>query len=213
MTEGDGVTEAMRVIAQVAEEHEVVIAYCGGLPDGLELALRNALPERDVVTVPIDVVVESGDRLSRNGTPVLAPQAIVELRSLRTLIDSGVLVGCAVGAGVPVTLDGEGTMLSVEANVDESLTASLLARRLDADVLVLLADAGAGRGGRGGGNEQALRRVTPAELRQHGFAAGSAAAAEAACRFVEATGRRSAIGDFDSAVEIVRGKSGTQISP
>ena len=65
----------------------------------------------------------------------------------------------------------------------------------------------------GGAEERALGRVTPAELREHSFAPGSMGPkVEAACRFVEATGRRAAIGDLGRAVEVVRGESGTQVS-
>ncbi len=104
-------------------------------------------------------------------------------------------------------------MIGVEAVVDKDLTASLLARRLDADVLVMLSDVDAVHLGWGTEDDRPLHRVAPAELREHCFAAGSMGPkVEAACRFVEATGRRAAIGDLKKAVEIVRGESGTQIS-
>ena len=54
--------------------------------------------------------------------------------------------------------------------------------------------------------------MTPAELRRHEFAAGSIGPkVDAACRFVEATGRRAAIGELRRAAEIVRGEAGTQV--
>ena len=213
----------------------------------LELALRNALPDRDLVTVLSEVVVSTEDSAfgapSKPIGPVYSaeeakrlvaergwsvgpdgagfrrlvaspePQAIVELRSLRMLIDAGVLVICAGGGGIPVALNGDGTMRGVEAVVDKDLTAALLARRLDADVLVMLTDVDGVHLDRGGESERMLGRVTPAELRQNSFASGSIGPkVDAACRFVEATGRRAAIGDLTKAVEIVRGESGTQIS-
>lgn len=213
----------------------------------LELALRNALPDRDLVTVLSEVVVSADDpafkapskpigplyeaeqakRLAtergwsigpdgdgfRRLVPSPEPQAILELASLRTLIDAGVLLICAGGGGIPVTLDGDGRMIGVEAVVDKDLTASLLARRLDADVLVMLTDVDAVHLGWGTGSDRTLGKVTAAELREHSFAPGSMGPkVEAACRFVEATGRRAAIGELRKAVEIVRGESGTQIS-
>lgn len=210
------VTRAADALARVAAEHEVVIAHAfdGRLGSVLGLALRNALPDRDLATVLVDVVVGADDHDLRPSRSVLEPQAIVELRSLRTLIDAGVLVTCTDGGGISVTLDGEGTMRGVDATADEDLTASLLARRLDADVLVMLSDVDAVHLDRGTGNDRSLGRVTPEELREHSFAAGSMASkVEAACRFVEATGRRAAIGELTRAVEIVRGESGTQIFP
>lgn len=211
----------------------------------LELALRNALPGRDLVTVLSAVVVDAEDGAhapSKPIGPVYAaeearrlvaergwsigpdgdgfrrlvpspePQAIVELRSLRTLIEAGALVICAGGGGIPVALNGDGTMHGVEAVVDKDLTAALLARRLDADLLVMLTDVDAVYLDWGGREERALGTVAPAELRRHDFAAGSMGPkVDAACRFVEATGRRAAVGELRRAVEIVRGEAGTQV--
>lgn len=178
---------AAETLAGVAEEHEVVIAHALDLRLGgmLALALRNALPDRDVATVLVDTVVGTDSPSLLDGPVVLEPQAIVELHSLRTLIDAGVLVLCAGGVGTPVTVN-HGTMQGVEAAVvDQDLTAALLARRLDADLLVLLTEVA---------SESMSTEV------------------EAARRFVEATGRRAAIGELTKAVEIVRGEAGTQIS-
>jgi carbamate kinase len=128
------------------------------------------------------------------------------------LVDAGVLVVCA-GGGIPVTLDERGNMQGVEAVVDKDLTASLLARRLNADLLVMLTDVEAVYLGWGRDDEEALGAATPSELRKHSFAAGSMGPkVEAACRFVDATGRQAAIGGLTKAAEIVRGRSGTQIS-
>jgi len=175
---------AAEALARVAEEHEVVIAHSFDVrPGGMfALALRNALPDRDVATVLVDTVVGADDPGLLDGP--LAPQAIVELNSLRTLIDAGVLVICAGGVGAAVAIDG-GTMQGIAAAVDSDLTAALLARRLDADLLVMLTDVGS--------------EPTSAELK-------------AARRFVEATGRRAAVGELAEAIEIVRGEAGTQIS-
>jgi carbamate kinase len=55
-----------------------------------------------------------------------------------------------------------------------------------------------------------LRRVTPGELRAHGFASGSMGPkVEAACSFVEATGKRASIGALGDLERIVAGEAGT----
>ena len=242
------VATAAEALAGVAGEHELVLTHGNGPQVGLlAMALRNELPDRDLVTVLSEVVVSAEDpafnapskpigpvyspekakRLAtergwsigpdgdgfRRLLPSPEPQAIVELRSLRTLIDAGALVICAGGGGIPVTLDGDGTFRGAEAVVDKDLTAALLARRLDADLLVMLTDVDAVHLDWGSESERALGKVTPAELHRHDFASGSMGPkVDAACRFVEATGRRAAIGELTKAVEIVRGASGTQIS-
>lgn len=214
----------------------------------LEVALRNALPERDVVTVLTEVVVDRGDpafaapskpigpvydpaeakRLSdergwtigmdgdsfRRLVPSPEPTGILELRSLRLLIENEVLVICAGGGGIPVALESDGTIGGVEAVVDKDRTAALLGRRLDADLLLLLTDVDAIRLDWGTEEERPLDVADPRTLRGLDLAAGSMGPkAEAACRFVEATGRRAAIGSLTEAARIVAGESGTQVRP
>ncbi len=210
---------AARLLAEIAAESELVISNGSdtevGVP-ALVLALRNALPERELLTVLTEVVVDSADPSAApaGGSPASPePHAIVALRSLRILIDAGVLLVCAYGS-VPATVQPGGTMRGVETVVDEDLTASLLARRLDADLLMMLTDVDGVRLDRGTAGERLLSLATPAELREHGFEAGSIGRkVEAACRFVEATGRRAAIGSLRNAAAMARGEAGTQVSP
>jgi carbamate kinase len=212
----------------------------------LELALRNRLPEHDVVSVLTEVVVagddpafgepnkpigpiydaeeaerlrrERGWTLGRDGVgyrrlvPSPEPHAIAEIRSLRTLVGSGALVVCAGGGRIPIALNGDGTMHGVEAVIDKDLTAALLARRLDADLLLMLTDVEAVQRNWGKPGARPITSAEPAELRSLDFAAGSMGPkVEAVCRFAEATGRRAAIGALSEAPRIVRGEAGTQV--
>jgi carbamate kinase len=163
------------MIAELAADHEVAIVHdlSHRAALTLELALQNGLPEREVVTVLTQVVVSPERSVPPSADSASADaQAIVELRSLRTLLDSGAVVICVVGGGVPVAVDLEGSMRSVDARTDRDQTASLMARRLDADLLLLLTDA------------------EPAATRPK---------ADAALRFVDSTGRRAAIGALTDA--------------
>lgn len=212
----------------------------------LGLALRNELPDRDVVTVLTEVVVnpddpafqkpskpigpvytpaqaeelarERGWTVGRDGNsfrrlvPSPEPNAVAQLPSLRVLIESGALLICAGGGGIPVTLDGAGKMRGVEAVIDKDLTAALLARRLDADLLLMLTDVDAIQLDWRTDRSRPLREATPSQLRALEFPAGSMGPkVEAACRFVEATGRRAAVGALGDAGRIVRGEAGTQV--
>lgn len=205
---------AAGALAAIAAKHEVVLTLGNGPQAGLlshvlELALRNALPDRDVIVVLPEVVVGVND-LSPLGP--LEPHAIADLRGLRVLVDAGTLVICA--GGFPVAIDAAGAMRGVEAEVDRDLTAALLARRLDADLLVMLTDVDGVHLNWGADGDGPLRSASPAELRQQSFAARSIGPkVEAACRFVEATGRRAAIGALDDAVQVARGRAGTQVVP
>ena len=142
------------------------------------------------------------------------PQQIVELRAIRTLVDSGALVVCSGGGGIPVTVAADGALQGVEAVIDKDLAAELLARSLDADFLLMLTDVPAVMSGWGGEDPQPIAHATSAVLRELDFASGSMGPkVEAACRFVEATGGTAAIGALEDAVEIVGGCAGTTIVP
>ena len=78
------------------------------------------------------------------------------------------------GGGVPIVVR-DGRACGVEAVVDKDLTASLLARELDADALLLLTDVAAVQDGYGTPQARPIRRATPDELRKHDFPAGSMA--------------------------------------
>lgn len=55
------------------------------------------------------------------------PVAVVELPTIRTMVNSGAIVICAGGGGIPVTRGGDGFFHGAEAVIDKDLTASLLA--------------------------------------------------------------------------------------
>jgi carbamate kinase len=90
----------------------------------------------------------------------------------------------------------------------------LLARAVNADALLLLTDVDAVIDGLGTPGAHPIRRATPGQLRARSFPAGSMGPkVEAACRFVEATGRMAAIGRLDAAPELLRGTAGTTVCP
>jgi carbamate kinase len=140
------------------------------------------------------------------------PRAILELASIQLLIGAGVLVVCAGGGGIPVTITTEGAIQGVEAVVDKDRAAALLAEQLDADALLLLTDVPRVVAGWGTAAAVEIDRATPTQLRHLAFAAGSMGPkVEAACRFVERTGGRAAIGALDDAEAVLAGRAGTQI--
>lgn len=139
------------------------------------------------------------------------PKEIVQLQAIRGLVDGGFLVVCVGGGGVPV-VEGAAGHEGVEAVIDKDLASALLAEGLDADVLVLATDVDAVYVDWGSSNQRALGRVTPADLRENDFAAGSMGPkVEAVCRFADGTGKRGAIGSLEDLGGLVAGTSGTQV--
>ena len=100
----------------------------------------------------------------------------------------------------------------MEAVIDKDHASALLAEQIDADLLVMATDVDAVYLDWGSPQQRALGRTTVDELRSSGFPAGSMGPkVEAACRFVEATGGRAAIGALTQIQEIVDGEAGTLV--
>jgi carbamate kinase len=159
------------------------------------------------------VVKPDGDGWRRVvGSP--RPQRVVETRLIRLLLESGAVVVCAGGGGVPVIRDERGDLQGVEAVVDKDLTSAVLAEALDADVLLVVTDVEHVLRDFGTPDAAPILRETPAGLRSLDFAAGSMGPkVDAVCRFVELTGSMAAIGSLDDAVAILAGESGTIVTP
>jgi carbamate kinase len=158
-------------------------------------------------------VAPDGDRF-RRVVPSPEPRDIVELSTIRLLVQAGVLVICVGGGGIPVVVDEAGALLGVEAVIDKDLSAALLARLLRADLLLMLTDVPAVERDWGTAKARPIARASPAELRTLELAPGSMRPkAEAAARFVEETGGRAAIGALEDAARIVRCEAGTAVAP
>jgi carbamate kinase len=141
-----------------------------------------------------------------------APVRIVELASIRALLDAGVIVICAGGGGVPVLEAPDGTLDGIEAVIDKDLSAGLVAAELGAEALLLLTDVPAVELDWGKPEARRLTDATPEELRSLRFAAGSMQPkVTAAAQFVGRTGRRAVIGSLDDAAAMLEGRAGTQV--
>jgi len=133
------------------------------------------------------------------------------LGAIRGVVETGFLVVCVGGGGVPVIANGNGHA-GIEAVIDKDLASALLAVGLGADVLALATDVDAVYTAWGTRAQRAVARATPAWLRAQCFARGSMGPkVEAACRFVEATGARAAIGRLADLPGLIDGTVGTQL--
>ncbi|MFL5759656.1 MAG: carbamate kinase [Thermomicrobiales bacterium] len=150
----------------------------------------------------------------RRVVPSPLPRRIFELRPIKWMIERGTIVICAGGGGIPTSYapDGTRTLRGIEAVIDKDLASELLARELDADVFVMATDVDGVYLDYGTPDQCRLDRVTVAELRKHGFAAGSMGPkVEAALQFVERTGKRAGIGALQDIEGIVAGEKGTNV--
>lgn len=159
------------------------------------------------------------DRGSRGWRRVVAspePLEIVDAPAIAALAAAGFLVVGAGGGGIPVVRDADGVLRGVEAVIDKDLSAAVLGRAVEVDVLVIATDVANVVLGWGTDDEQPLGRVGLQEMRrlqqEHDFASGSMGPkVEAALRFVEAGGARAVITSLQNIELGVHGRTGTVI--
>lgn len=148
----------------------------------------------------------------RRVVPSPLPQSIVEIQTIRLLVDNGVTVICSGGGGIPVVRDSTHGLRGIEAVIDKDLSAALLASALGADALVLLTDVAAVCTDFGTPAQAELRSVTPNQLRALDLPAGSMGPkVDALLRFVDAGGALGAIGALEDGAAILRGEAGTTV--
>ena len=149
------------------------------------------------------------------GSP--APQAICELDAIKSLVEAGMLVVACGGGGAPVyrhpTLGWEG----IDAVVDKDLAAAVLARDLEAALLLILTDVDAVYADWGTAQQRPLRQLTIADAErmdaEKAFGEGSMAPKiRAAVDFVRRTGGRAIITSLARGQAAVRGEAGTTIT-
>jgi carbamate kinase len=149
----------------------------------------------------------------RRVVPSPEPMEVLELATIALLLESGAVVVCAGGGGIPVLRDATGCLRGTEAVIDKDLSAALIARKLGADALLLLTDVSAVEVEFGTPAARTIGHTTVAELRALDFAAGSMGPkVEAACRFVESTGNPAMIGSLEDASELLAGEAGTFVT-
>jgi carbamate kinase len=150
----------------------------------------------------------------RRVVPSPQPLSIVELPTIRLLVEGGVLVVCVGGGGIPVVVDRDGRLRGVEAVIDKDRAAALLAVGLHADALLLLTDVAAVERGYGTPAAAPVALATADQLLALGLPAGSMGPkAEAAAWFAQQTGGRAAIGRLADAAAVLAGKRGTTVVP
>jgi carbamate kinase len=149
----------------------------------------------------------------RRVVPSPEPLAIVEIETIRLLVEQGITVICSGGGGIPVVREVDGDLRGVEAVIDKDLSAELLARSIDADALLLLTDVDGVYRDWGTADATIVSSATPGELRSLDLPAGSMRPkVEAICRFVEGDPRRiGGIGSLAAARDILAGRAGTTV--
>ena len=144
------------------------------------------------------------------------PAEIVEIGAIRSLVDSGQLVIACGGGGIPVTLQGD-HLKGSSAVIDKDFASCLLAKELDADMLIILTAVEKVAVNFGKENEKWLDEMTVAEAQKYvdegQFAPGSMLPkVQAAMDFASSGPERTAmITLLEKAKDGILGKTGTKI--
>jgi carbamate kinase len=164
-------------------------------------------------------VVEDAGRGWRRVVASPMPKDIVELVSVRTLIDAGVIVITVGGGGIPVIDAGNGTYRGVAAVIDKDFASSLLASEIKADLFLIATAVEKVAINFGKPGEKWLDKISLAEAKQYlaegiHFAKGSMAPKiQAVVRYLEAGGKEAIITNPENIGRALKGETGTRIVP
>jgi carbamate kinase len=164
-------------------------------------------------------VVEDAGRGWRRVVASPLPKEVVELESVKTLLDAGVVVITVGGGGIPVIDAGEGQYLGTSAVIDKDYASSLLAQLIDADLFLISTAVEKVALNFGKPDQKWLDRLTLAEAKQYlaeggHFAKGSMAPKiQAIIWYLESGGKQALITNPENIGRALKGETGTWIVP
>ena len=161
-------------------------------------------------------VVEDAGRGWRRVVASPKPVSIIELETIRCLLDNGIIVIAAGGGGIPVVKDEKGLLHGKEAVIDKDLAAAMLAKDLKADMFVISTAVPKVCLNYGKSDEKKLDVISTGEAREYiaqgHFAPGSMLPKiQALVDFVDSTGNMGIVTDPEHLFDAVYGDQGTKI--
>jgi carbamate kinase len=164
-------------------------------------------------------VVEDAGRGWRRVVASPLPKEIVELETVETLLERGIITITVGGGGIPVIDPGDGNYEGVAAVIDKDFASSLLAQNIKADLFVISTAVEKVALNFGKPNEQWLDKMTLAEAKAYlaegtHFAKGSMAPKiQAIIWFLENGGKQALITNPENIGRALKGETGTWIVP
>ena len=161
-------------------------------------------------------IVEDSGRGYRRVVASPIPTHVVEIDAIKAMFDAGSIVICAGGGGIPVFKRGNGHE-GAPAVIDKDNAASLLARQINADMLIILTAVEKVSINFNKPDQKSLDKMTVAEAKKYSeegqFAPGSMLPKiRAASLFAQSgKGKKAIIGHLYKAKETIQGLTGTII--
>lgn len=162
-------------------------------------------------------VVEDAGRGWRRVVASPIPTEIVELDTVKTLLDAGIIVITVGGGGIPVIEEANGNYKGVAAVIDKDYASSLLAQKIHADLFLISTAVEKVALNFGKPDQKWLDRITLSEAKQYlaegtHFAKGSMAPKiQAIIWFLENGGKQALITNPENIGRALRGETGTWI--
>jgi carbamate kinase len=162
-------------------------------------------------------IKEDPGRGWRRVVPSPHPISIVEAQVVRNLVDRGVIVICCGGGGIPVYRLADGRLEGLDAVVDKDLASAVLAREIEADLLLILTAVERVALDYTSDHPRPLDHLSVADAERYlgegHFPGGSMGPKiEAALEFLRHGGREVIITSIPRALDAVMGHAGTRIS-
>ncbi len=163
-------------------------------------------------------ILEDSGRGYRRVVASPKPKAIVELETIKTLIDNNITVIAVGGGGIPVVKTADNSLKGCEAVIDKDLASALLAKEINADLFVVSTAVEKVSLNYNKPNQIDLKSLTLDECRsyikQGHFGVGSMLPKiEAIIDFVESTNKMGLITNYENIWEALYGDKGTKITP
>ncbi len=164
-------------------------------------------------------VVEDAGRGWRRVVASPIPKEVVELETVRTLINAGIIVITVGGGGIPVIDKGNGDYAGIAAVIDKDYASSLLARLIHADLFLISTAVEKVALSYGKPDQQWLDCLTLADAKRYlaegkHFAKGSMAPKiQAIIWYLEAGGKHAIITNPENIGRALRGETGTHLVP
>ncbi len=162
-------------------------------------------------------VVEDSGRGWRRVVASPLPVEVVEIDSVRALLNAGVVVITVGGGGIPVVDNGKGGCVGTAAVIDKDYASSLLSTLINADLFIISTAVEKIAINFGKPDQKWLDRMTLAEAKAYlaegvHFAKGSMAPKiQAIINFLEAGGKEALVTNPENIGRALRGETGTRI--
>jgi len=163
-------------------------------------------------------VVDDAGRGWRRVVPSPLPQEIVELDAVRELLNAGIITITVGGGGIPVIRNEDGDIQGVAAVIDKDYASSLLARFINADLLLISTAVEKVYLNFGKPDQKEIDVMTLAEAKRYmeegHFAKGSMLPKiQAIIWFLEGGGKEALITNPANIARALRGETGTRLIP